>query len=245
VTRLALFLLALLAVFGGAAGFGRAVGPIERDTAEPEHASEVPAGPVGLSLAANGFRVSPARTSFETRRPQRLTFRIVGAHEFDVVHTRRMHLIVVRRDLTQFQHLHPIRRRDGSWTTALRFSQPGVYRAFADFSADGKRTVLGTDLFVRGAAVAGARHVASPNVRMTREPAALRFDIGAEPQPYLGARGHLVVLRAGDLAYVHTHPETDELRFETELPTPGRYRAFLQYKLGGRVHTATFALEQR
>ena len=26
-------------------------------------------------------------------------------------------------------------------------------------------------------------------------------------QPYLGAYGHLVALRAGDLAYLHVHPE--------------------------------------
>ena len=32
------------------------------------------------------------------------------------------------------------------------------------------------------------------------------------PDPYLGARGHLVALREGDLAYLHVHAEEDELR---------------------------------
>ena len=30
-------------------------------------------------------------------------------------------------------------------------------------------------------------------------------------EPYLGAKGHLVALREGDLAYLHIHPEGGEL----------------------------------
>ena len=46
-------------------------------------------------------------------------------------------------------------------------------------------------------------------------------------QPYLGAYGHLVVLRAGDLAYLHVHPERSdtagpEIAFDVEVPTAGR-----------------------
>ena len=37
---------------------------------------------------------------------------------FDVEHTKRMHLIVVRRDMTGFQHLHPTQGADGSWSVA-------------------------------------------------------------------------------------------------------------------------------
>ena len=65
------------------------------------------------------------------------------------------------------------------------------------------------------------------------------------PQPYLGARGHLVALRSTDLAYLHVHP-TDAaasgglVRFATEFPTTGRYRLFLQFKHDGRVRTAPF-----
>ena len=37
--------------------------------------------------------------------------------DFDVEHEKRMHLIVARRDLTGFQHLHPEQAADGTWTT--------------------------------------------------------------------------------------------------------------------------------
>lgn len=58
---------------------------------------------------------------------------------------------------------------------------------------------------------------------------------------HLGARGHLVILREGDLAYLHA--DADALEFETTFPTPGRYRAFLQFVGGGAIRTAAFTLE--
>jgi hypothetical protein len=64
-------------------------------------------------------------------------------------------------------------------------------------------------------------------------------------EPYLGAGGHLVALREGDLAYLHVHPEEggDAVSFMTEFPSEGRYRLYLQFKHGGRVHTAAFTQE--
>jgi hypothetical protein len=67
-------------------------------------------------------------------------------------------------------------------------------------------------------------------------------------QPYLEARGHLVALRAGDLAYLHVHPEDeatpgDRISFMTELPTAGRYRLFLQFQHRDRIHTVAFTQE--
>ena len=59
-------------------------------------------------------------------------------------------------------------------------------------------------------------------------------------QPYLGARGHLVALREGDLAFLHVHPDEDRLSFMAEFPSAARYRLFLQFKTNGRIHTAAF-----
>lgn len=264
--RIALFTAVLAAAFAAAIGVGYAVGPLERGVAaheEPGHkaaqehgAASALGAPAGLSLAANGFRLDAERTTFEARRPSEFEFDVAGARRFDVVHARRLHLILVRRDLAFFQHLHPRRTEHGAWTTQLRLPAPGVYRAFADFSADGKRTVLGVDLFVPGrweprALRQPTRARSSDGYAVTlRGVDKLRFRIeraGREVAAglYLGARGHLVVLRAGDLAYVHTHPEAHELAFDVELPTPGVYRAFLQYRHGGRVRTAAFLLRER
>ena len=54
--------------------------------------------------------------------------------DFDVEHTKRMHVIVVRRDMTGFQHLHPTQRADGTWSVPVTLPDAGTYRVFADFS---------------------------------------------------------------------------------------------------------------
>jgi hypothetical protein len=46
-----------------------------------------------------------------------------------------------------------------------------------------------------------------------------------------------VALRDGDLAYLHVHPEEDRLLFETEFPTAGTYRLYLQFDHGGEIRT--------
>ena len=48
-----------------------------------------------------------------------------------------MHLIVVRRDLTGFQHLHPRQAADGAWSADSRSREAGAYRVFADFRRAG------------------------------------------------------------------------------------------------------------
>ena len=66
-------------------------------------------------------------------------------------------------------------------------------------------------------------------------------------QPYLGAYGHLVSLRDGDVGYLHVHPDEDSgpgpaIAFHTSFPTAGRYRLFLDFRHGDAVHTAAFTV---
>jgi hypothetical protein len=64
--------------------------------------------------------------------------------------------------------------------------------------------------------------------------------------PYLGALGHLVALREGDLAFLHVHPTGGagaHLTFHAVFPSMGRYRMFLQFAHKGRVRTAVFTVE--
>jgi hypothetical protein len=173
-----------------------------------------------------------------------------------------MHLIVVRRDLTGFQHLHPRQGADGVWATALRLDRAGSYRVFADFSHDGEATTLASDLRVDGAATleplpapatravtAGGYevHLDESTVHAGRETGihftVLRNGKPVRVEPYLGANGHLVALREGDLAFLHVHPKDGTTEFESTFPTVGRYRLFLQFKHDGRVHTAAFTQE--
>ena len=64
--------------------------------------------------------------------------------------------------------------------------------------------------------------------------------------PYLGAFGHLVALREGDLGYLHVHPEESDagpdVPFLAEVPSTGRYRLFLDFRHDGAQHTAVFTV---
>jgi hypothetical protein len=174
-----------------------------------------------------------------------------------------MHLIVARRDLTGFQHLHPEQHADGSWSVPLRLDEPGSYRLFADFSHEGEAATLASDLRVDGdadlrplpAATATALSDGGYEVRLDAgrarpgQEADLRFTIAKDgetvhTEPYLGAGGHLVALREGDLAFLHVHPTDDDaVRFAATFPTEGRYRLFLQFQHEGRVQTVAFTQE--
>jgi hypothetical protein len=184
---------------------------------------------------------------------------------FEPENGKRLHLIVVRSDLTHFRHLHPRLHPDGTWSVELATPRPGRYRAIADFVVDGREYVVGTTLTAPGAAA--ARPLPAPALRGSADrydvelerPATLvagrdaqltfRITRGGRPvrglQPHLGAYGHLVALHAPDLAYSHVHPDGTDRRngivtFDAELHAPGAYRLFLQFRVGGRVHTAAF-----
>lgn len=295
--KLAAFGAALVLLFGGGALAGGAIDPDPGGSASTDpgreggHGEGAPmagmgegaegAHPVrGLGVAEGDLRIAVEDTELRRGRVELVRFRILEGGDtvtdFDLEHQRRMHMIVVRRDLTGFQHLHPHQLPDGSWSVPLLLREPGSYRLFADFSHRGEPYTLSTDLAVDGAAdlrplpapkaVAAAGRgyrvrLQASGAEAGRE-AKLRFTItrGGEvvrTEPFLGAGGHLVALREGDLAFLHVHPTGEDheggaaeggngsLEFEATFPTAGRYRLFLQFKHGGRVHTAAFTQEVR
>jgi hypothetical protein len=252
-TRLAGFAAVLVLVFAGAAVAGGAV-DVDRSASPPEdgHGMEMAADPIrGLAVSERGLTLERRYDGRELRlRIADRAGRTVRG--FDVEHTKRMHLIVVRRDMTGFQHLHPRQDADGSWSVPLTLREPGAYRVFADFSVGGEPRTLATDLAVDGevrttplpapattARTDGLEVTVSDDLRFT----VTRDGRSVALQDYLGAKGHLVALREGDLAFLHVHPDARSLRFEATFPTAGRYRLFLQFQVDGRVHTAAFTQE--
>jgi hypothetical protein len=264
--KLAAFAAVLASIFGAAALAGGAVDRIHDPAAAAKNEMSMQVDPIrGLAVSENGLTLDLARRSAPRGTRFALAFRILdkdghAVRDFDVEHTKRMHLIVVRRDLTAFQHVHPILRADGTWTTPLTLPQAGTYRVFADFSVGGRPTTLADDLQVDGDV--RSRRLPAPSTssetdgfRVTLAHGAVRggdeselaFEVTRDGKPvstqdYLGAKGHLVALREGDLAFLHVHPDASSLRFEAAFPNAGRYRLFLQFKVGGRVHTAPFTL---
>ena len=137
----------------------------------------------------------------------------------------------------------------------------GSYRVFADFSVDGKPHTLADDLTVDGAVrsrelpapvesveVDGLRVSLTEGATKAGAESELAFDVTRDGKPvaveqYLGAKGHLVALRHGDLAFLHVHPDEGSLKFDGDVPDRRQYRLFLQFQTDGRVHTAAFTQE--
>ena len=278
--RVAGFVAVLVLVFGGAALAGGAIEPHGENPSAPSdddmsdhmtstdtHSSPA-AHPVrGLAVAADDLRVVVERPELRRGRTEQLRFRIVDGRgetvrDFDVEHEKRMHLILARRDLTGFQHLHPTQGADGAWTADVRIDDAGSYRLFADFSHEDTPQTLASDLRVDGAADLRPLPAPAPtsvsdggyDVRLDAgsaragKEADLRFTITrdgkpVETEPYLGAGGHLVALREGDMAFLHVHPTGDGPSFAATFPTVGRYRLFLQFQHEGRIQTVAFTQE--
>jgi hypothetical protein len=231
--------------------------------------------PAGLGISADGYTLRMGSTGFERGEESQLRFSIESASGesvtgFDELHERRMHLIVVRRDGAEFRHLHPDMDAAGTWMVRDIFSEAGVYRVFADFSVAGEQRTLATDIFVSGGefkarpfpapqaldAVDGYEVELNAGDLVAGEPSELTFAVRKNDlpvtglQPYLGADGHLVALREGDLAFLHVHPKdgrggADEIVFEADFPTAGRYRLYLQFRHAGVVRTAEFTVAVR
>ncbi|MFI9641802.1 hypothetical protein ACIG87_17335 [Micromonospora sp. NPDC051925] len=234
-------------------------------------------GATGLSVTSGGYTLTPSGGEFVAGRAGELRFQIRDAQRrpvtrFAIVHDKPMHLVVVRRDLTGFQHLHPKMAADGTWSISLTLPQPGVWRAYTDFTAladDGQQTAatLGVDLVAPGdyaprplPAPATVATTAGFTVDYTGTPQVgaavpLRFRVRDEAgrpatlERYLGAYGHLVALREGDLGYLHVHPgpgpAADTVTFWLTAPGPGSYRMYLDFQVAGVVRTAEFTLTVR
>ena len=224
----------------------------------------------GLSASAGGLTLELDRTELPRDMRSMLSFSAqdgagTPVRDFEIEHDKRMHLIVVRRDLAGFQHLHPTMDDTGTWSVALKLPEAGRYRVFADFKHDGRNLTLAGDVNVAGssdpvtlpapattAATAGDYTVRVDGATATagREQT-LSFDVTRADRPvalqrYLAASGHLVALRATDLAFLHVHPTGatgGRVSFATEFATAGRYRLYLQFKHDGRVRTAPFTVD--
>lgn len=282
--KIAGFTLGLVVLFAAAFGVGATLGPdVGAGTAEHTQSHEgggvqdavATEPPAGLSSTEYGYTLNLPETRAIAGRQVPLRFRITDATGAPVTryiesHEKPLHLIVVRRDMVGYQHVHPTLDSSGTWSVPVDLSA-GDYRVFADFvPAGGEGMTLGADLHVAGRydpqrlpvaattdTVDGYTVMLSGAIKANESsPLTLAVSRGGEPvtdlQPYLGAYGHLVALRASDLAYLHVHPMGEpgdgatpagpEIGFHTTFPSSGDYRLFLDFKHGNVVRTAEFTV---
>ncbi|MFC8067986.1 hypothetical protein [Streptomyces sp. NPDC057293] len=253
-------------------------GPAPREPEGDGHEGHESTLPGGLQVSEKGYTLDLAtpRVSAGERAELRFTVRdasggAVTAYQRE--HDKELHLIVASRDLVTYRHLHPARAADGTWSTPVDLPRAGGYRVFADFTPARKgaeNLTLGADLAASGRyeparmpALNGTARTDGYQVELAGslrpgKASELKFEVSrdGEPvndlQPYLGAYGHLVALRSGDLAYLHVHPNGEPgdgttgpgpgISFTATAPSDGTYRLFLDFRHRGEVHTAAFTV---
>jgi hypothetical protein len=299
--RLGGYAVVLVSMLAGGWGVGRIAEASSGHTvAEPVHGHDLPppsspssadpggSGPMagmtgpagqaaGLSDRQDGYRLVLTSTEVPVATDSELRFTVLGPDgnpvtQYQVLDDRELHLFVVRRDLSDYQHLHPTRATDGTWSTPLRLPEAGTYRVLVNLTPLGHvdPLVLGADLAVAG--VYAPHPAPGPQTVWTEggyqveaggvpagpgsSPVTFTFSRDGAPlrdlDPYLGAFGHLVVLRGDDLGFAHAHPQMTgqpgqlggpTLTFGVEFPAAGRYRLFLDFSEQGQVRTAEYTFD--
>ncbi|MBL7501073.1 heavy-metal-associated domain-containing protein [Frankia sp. CNm7] len=236
----------------------------------------------GLSIEQDGYLLGEVAAPSRVGKAGALSFQIQDGDDnpltaYATSHDKDLHLIVVRSDGTQFRHVHPTMSSDGTWSIPWMWNAAGTYRVFADFvpadrdTSDAPDVTLTRTIDVAGDVTPAPATHTSTTSQVDGFTASLHGELRAGEmsdltveitragapvttlQPYLGAFGHLVALRAGDLTYLHVHPQGGvpaasdlsgpKIGFMAEVPTEGRYLLYLDFQVDGQVHTATFVVD--
>ena len=215
--------------------------------------------------------------TYSANTPMEYSFSILNnkgsiLKDFATTHTKVMHLIVVRKDLKYFQHLHPVLNSEsGIFSLSdLSFPSDGEYRIFADFMPKNGQVItisedvkVGKDYAVLNIGTEekekifdGYKVAISSNENfVSNEEITLTFNLKqgnkiiTDLEEYLGALGHSVILRENTLDFIHAHPMEDlgkiqngNVDFMVNFPLPGKYKIFTQFKKGGKVFTTDFVV---
>lgn len=193
---------------------------------------------------------------------------------FDTFQEKLMHLIAVSDDLQFFSHLHPTYKQNGRFEVEASFPKAGGYTLFSDYKPSGKTEqvsvmktrVIGNTPTAPAINLNRTKIFGNTKVNLTLDQSGLKageevmlaFDLreaaSNQPvkdlQPYLGERGHLVIIKQSSpltkVDYIHAHAHgmennpPGEVHFMTNFPKAGKYKLWGQFNRNGRIVTADF-----
>lgn len=192
--------------------------------------------------------------------------------KFDTNHEQKQHLIIVSKDLSYFNHIHPAYKGSGLFEITTQFPAGGDYKLIADFVPTGGSAMSKMEwTHVEGEAAKAVpiqpekeltKAVAGKQVTLNFDQLAankelmLTYTIKDEKtkapitnlQPYLGAVGHVVILTEDTEQYLHVHPTEEkasgpDAKFMTTFPKSGVYKIWGQFKHNDQVFTVPFVVK--
>lgn len=236
-----------------------------------EETSSMGTAPVALGAKVAGTRINIKNSSFKPGN-QNLSFELFGkdGHPFNesllkTTHEKKMHLILVSNDFSNYQHLHP-EFKNNLWQVDIALEANTGYQAYVDIvsNEDGAETlrlpiVVGTPtanskvsqkettLLKDGVSV----KMDAVNGFISKHENEVTFTISQDgktinPESYLGAKGHVVALGDDPNTFIHGHPSEDgdsEAHFVFTFEKTGTYTLFAQFKVGDVVRTYPFTVD--
>ena len=225
----------------------------------------------GTRFSAGGYSLVDVQLPRFSGQPGNLSFRVLDrrgrpVRDYVEEQTKLLHLYVVRNDLQDFRHLHPVLGKDGTWTARVALAGPGSYRVLTEFTPgtdpQAAHVVLG-----RNEVLPGTWRAVEPAGEAVADDGVVRVEVDdpIESGPdgrmqitiddgdggpvtlgsYLGSSAHVTGFQLSSGAFVHVHPygepeATDDgtlLTFHTEFEQTGRYTFFVQVRVDGFLHT--------
>ena len=210
-------------------------------------------GEAGHNHGAATLKVALATAgAFTPGQPQTVTLTLsdvktggpLGPDQLKLVHTKKLHLLVIDESLTDYQHIHPVAgTKAGEWTFSFspKFSRP--YKVWADATrADGDQEYVFADL------AAGSEKAPAPDTKAVAiaEQDGLKFALSftgpvkagegvmgsvavidvktgkpfTQLQPILGAFGHVVAFSRDWNSIEHVHPQGTEPKADSDRSGP-------------------------
>ncbi|MED1201923.1 hypothetical protein [Heyndrickxia acidicola] len=152
--------------------------------------------------------------------------------KFDTVNTKKMHLIVVNKDLSYFAHIHPVLHSDGTFTITTSFPEGGDYKLIAEMTPSGFPDYSIESHWIHVQGKTPKQHpIAADNVTnktINGIKVSISFDQTVKAKknvnmvftmhdantnkpihtlkPYLGAMGHATAIDKDNKIFLHIHP---------------------------------------
>lgn len=205
--------------------------------------------------------------------------------DFSINQEKIMHLIIVDENLDFFDHVHP-ELKDGIFSTTYEFPKTGKYRLYSDFMPKGMSEQYFAFQFKVGDPLNTISKNSDTlkfedTVENIKASITLPKDFNAKKvgaggsiigfkledesggevkniEPYLGAFGHLVMIRQNSYEYIHVHPKQKNEPYEGQTAgpvvefsplsiyggvKPGIYKLFAQFKIDGKNYVFDYLVK--